>query len=187
MGLSTNDLRKGVVYRFEGRLFVSLGGQQKVSGRQRSVIAVRGRQIPEGRVVSQSFRGNEAVELVDTAKKTAGFLYRDDRYHYFMDPETYDQYHLDNNLVGDRTDYLTEGQRLTLVFVDRQPISLELPKNVDLEVIEAAPAVRGDTANAVLKDVKLSTGLVIKAPGFIKAGDVISVDTEAGSYRERLK
>lgn len=187
MALSLNDLKRGVVFRFEGRLYVSLGGQQKVSGRQRSVTAVRAREIPGNRVVDHAFRGNEAVELVDTAKKTANFLYRDGRYCYFMDPGTYDQHHLDNQAVGDRAGYLAGGQKVVLVFVDDQPVALELPKNVDLEVVEADPAVRGDTATAVLKDVRVSTGLTIKAPGFIKVGDLISIDTETGSYRERVK
>ena len=187
MALSLNDLKKGVVFRFEGRLYVSLGGQQKVSGRQRPVAAVRAREIPGNRVVDHAFRGNEGVELVDTAKKTSGFLYQDNQYCYFMDPETYDQYHLDNDTVGDRAGYLAEGQKVVLVFVDNQPVALELPKNVNLKVVESAPAVRGDTATAVLKDVKVDTGLTVKAPGFIKVGDLISIDTETGNYRERVK
>ena len=187
MGLSLNDLKKGVVFRLDGQLYVSLGGQQKVAGRQRSVVTVRARQIPEGRVVNHAFRGNEAVELVSTAKKTVGFLYRDGRHCYFMDPDSYDQYSLDQGLVGPLIDYLTEGQRAVLILVDDQPVDLELPKNVELEVVEATPAVRGDTTTAILKDVKLNTGLTIKVPGFIKPGDAISVDTETGNYRERLK
>ena len=164
MGLSVNDLKRGVVFRFESQVYISLGGQQKVSGRQRSVAAVRARQIPGNRIVDHAFRGNEDIELVDTAKKTSNFLYRDGRYCYFMDPETYDQYHLDNETVGDRADYLTESQKAILVFVDNQPVALELPKNVNLTVVEADPAVRGDTASAVLKDVKVNTGLTVKAP-----------------------
>ena len=187
MGLSLNDLKKGVVFRFEGQIYVSLGGQQKVSGRQRSVVAVRARQIIGNRIVDHAFRGNEDVELVDTAKKTSSFLYRDGQYCYFMDPETYDQYHLDNETVGDRADYLTESQKAVLVFVDNQPVALELPKNVNLTVIEADPVVRGDTTSAVLKEVKVDTGLTVKAPSFVKVGDLISIDTETGNYRERVK
>lgn len=187
MALSLNDLKKGVVFRFEGQVYVSLGGQQKVSGRQRSVAAVRARQIPGNRVVDHAFRGNEDIELVDTAKKTAEFLYSDSQFCYFMDPETYDQYHLDKETVGEQTGYLAESQRVVLVFVDNQIVDLELPKNVNLEVVEADPAVRGDTATAVLKDVKVGTGLVVKAPGFIKVGDTISIDTDSGNYRERVK
>ena len=187
MGLSVNDLKKGVVFRFENQIYVSLGGQQKVSGRQRSVASVRARQIPGNRIVDHTFRGNEDVELVDTAKKTSSFLYRDGQFCYFMDPETYDQHHLDNETVGNRVGYLAENQKVVLVFVDDQPVALELPKNVNLTIVEADPAVRGDTATAVLKDVKLDTGLVVKAPGFIKIGDLISIDTETGNYRERVK
>ena len=187
MGLALNDLKKGVVFRFEGQLYVSLGGKQKVSGRQRSVAAVRARQIPSNRIVDHVFRGNEAIELVETAKKSAHFLYRDNQHCYFMDPTTYDQYHLDNKAVGDRIDYLTDNQKVVLVLVDNQPLTLELPKNVELKVIEADPTVRGDTATAVLKDVKVSTGLIVKAPSFIKVDDLISIDTETGNYRERVK
>lgn len=187
MALSLSDLKKGVVFRFGGQLYVSLGGQQKVSGRQRSVAAVRAREIPGNRIVDHTFRGNEDIELVDTAKKTADFLYRDNQFLYFMDPESYEQHHLDHEAAGDRAGYLAEGQKVVLVFVDDQPVALELPKNVNLPVTEAEPAVRGDTATGVLKDVKVATGMTIKAPGFIKVGDVISIDTETGNYRERVK
>ena len=187
MGFSVNDLSKGAVFRLDRQLYVSLGGQQKVSGRQRSVIAIRARQIPGNKVTSHSFHGNEAIDLVDTAKKTVNFLYRDGQHFYFMDPASYDQYSLSIEMIGDRANYLTDNQRLVLIFVDEQAIGLELPKNVELEVIETAPAVRGDTTTTVLKDVKVDTGLTVKAPGFIKIGDVISVDTETGNYRERLR
>jgi elongation factor P len=104
-----------------------------------------------------------------------------------MDPESYEQFELNADIVDTAAEYLKEGDEITLQFFDSKVINVELPKNLYLTVTYAEDVVKGDTTSSVLKDATLETGLVVKVPAFIKTGDVISVDTATGDYRERKK
>ena len=100
---------------------------------------------------------------------------------------TFEQFELAADLVDSAKDYLKEGDTLSLQFFDGKVINVELPKNLYLQVTYTEDVVKGDTTSSVLKDATLETGLVVKVPAFIKTGDVISVDTASGEYRERKK
>jgi elongation factor P len=104
-----------------------------------------------------------------------------------MDPETFEQFELSSDTVDEAKSYLKEGDSLTLQFFGERIINVELPKNLFLEVTYTEDVVKGDTTSSVLKDATLETGLTVKVPSFIKTGDVISVDTSTGEYRERKK
>ena len=104
-----------------------------------------------------------------------------------MDPTSFEQFELAADLVDSAKDYLKEGDTLSLQFFDGKVINVELPKNLYLQVTYTEDVVKGDTTSSVLKDATLETGLVVKVPAFIKTGDVISVDTASGEYRERKK
>jgi elongation factor P len=104
-----------------------------------------------------------------------------------MDPETFEQFELSADIVDTAAGYLKEGDNLTLQFFEGKVINVELPKNIYLEVTYTEDVVKGDTTTNVLKDATLETDLVIKVPAFIKTGDIVSVDTETGEYRERKK
>jgi elongation factor P len=104
-----------------------------------------------------------------------------------MNGDTFEQFEVSADVVGDGAGYIKEGDTLQLQFFDGRPINVELPKNVPLKVTYAEDVVRGDTANAVTKDATLETGITIRVPAFVKTGDLISVDTATGAYRERVK
>ena len=114
-------------------------------------------------------------------------MYNDGDKFYFMDPTSFEQFELAAEIVDDVSKYLKEGDELSLQFFDGQVINVELPKNKYLEVTYTEDVVKGDTTSSVLKDATLETGLVVKVPAFIKQGDIISVDTSTGEYRERKK
>ena len=187
MSLTPTDLKKGVIFFLDGQPCESLEYKQKVQARQQSSVTVRVRNLKTGKLATHTFRGGESLAPADLNKRTVQFLYGEGGVCHFMDPESFDQYALDGAAVGDKAAYLAEGQKAVLLLLEGRPLALELPKNVWLTVETAEEAVKGDTSSAVLKDVKLSTGLVIKAPAFIKAGDVVSVVTASGAYRERQK
>ncbi|MYB40270.1 elongation factor P [Candidatus Saccharibacteria bacterium] len=187
MSLTPTDLKKGVVFFLDGQLYESLEYKQKVQARQQSSVTVRIRNLKTDKLSTHTFRGGEELAPADLNKRTVQFLYADGGACHFMDPDSFEQHELGLAAVGDKTAYLAEGQKVVLLLLDGRPLTVGLPKNVWLEVAEAEAAVKGDTSSAVLKDVKLSTGLVIKVPAFIKAGDVVSVDTASGAYRERQK
>jgi elongation factor P len=104
-----------------------------------------------------------------------------------MNEETFEQFEVPADLVGDGAGYLKEGDKVTLQFFDGQAINVELPKNVPLKVVYAEDVVKGDTTSSVLKEAELETGIKVRVPAFIKQGDLISVDTSTGAYRERVK
>ena len=104
-----------------------------------------------------------------------------------MDPETFEQFELNADIVDAASGYLKEGDELSLQFFGDRVINVELPKNLYLEVTYSEDVVKGDTTSSVLKDATLETGITVKVPAFIKVGDIISVDTSTGEYRERKK
>ena len=104
-----------------------------------------------------------------------------------MDPETFEQFQLSKDIIEEAAGFLKEGEELSLQFFDGRVINIELPKNIFLKVVYAENVVKGDTTSSVLKDAELETGITVKVPAFIKEGDVISVDTSTGGYRERQK
>ena len=104
-----------------------------------------------------------------------------------MDPESFEQFQLNRDVVEDMAGYMKEGDSLSLQFFDGRVITIELPKNVYLTVTYTEDVVKGDTTSNVLKDATVETGLTVKVPAFIKTNDVISVDTSTGEYRERKK
>ena len=104
-----------------------------------------------------------------------------------MDPESFEQFELASDVVDEAKNYLKEGDELNLQFFGERVINVELPKNLYLTVTYTEDVVKGDTTSSVLKDATMETGVVVKVPAFIKVGDVISVDTATGEYRERKK
>lgn len=185
--MQPTDLKKGVLFTLGGEPHQSIEYRQKVMGRGSSVVTVKARALRTGKITEKTFRGSEDIGPADVTKQNAQYLYADDQKLYFMDDDTYEQLELSREMVGDYVNYLVEGSKVIVQVFEGQPITVELPKNVWLTVSYAEPAVKGDTSSSIQKDAKLETGMVVKVPIFIKTGDVISVDTETGAYRERQK
>lgn len=187
MALSITDLKKGVLFQWEGTPYRVVDYNQKVMGRGGSIVNVRIKSLIDGKVLEKTFKGNEQVDSADVSNQSAQYLYNDGTTFFFMNEETFEQFEVPAELVGDGAGYLKEGDKVTLQFFDGQPINVELPKNVPLKVTYTEDVVKGDTTSSVLKDATLETGIVVKVPAFIKQGTVISVDTATGAYRERVK
>ena len=181
------DLKKGVVCQIDGKPYRVVEYGQKVMGRGGSIVNVKLKNLIDGSVIPKTFKGQEKIETAEVSNKTVQYLYRDDSLFYFMDPESFEQFELNADIVDSASGYLKEGNELNLQMFDGRVINVELPKNIYLEVTYAEDVVKGDTTSNVLKDATLETGLVVKVPAFIKQGDVISVDTATGEYRERKK
>lgn len=159
---------------------------QKVMGRGGSIVNVKLKNLLDGSVIPKTFKGADKIEPASVSTKTVQFLYADTQLH-FMNPETYEQFSISKDTSENALDFLKEGDGVGLQFFEGNVINLELDKNVYLEVTYAEDVVKGDTANAITKNATVETGLTVKVPAFIKTGDIISVSTEDGSYRERKK
>lgn len=181
------DLKKGTVLQIDGTPYRVVEYAQKVMGRGGSIVNVRLKNLIDGSVIPKTFKGADKIERAEVSNKTVQYLYSDGDTFYFMDPETFEQFELPVETVDSAKDFLKEGDNLSLQFFGERVINVELPKNIYLEITYAEDVVKGDTTNAVLKDATLETGRTIRVPAFIKTGDIVSVDTTTGEYRERKK
>jgi elongation factor P len=181
------DLKKGTVVQLDGKPYRVIEYAQKVMGRGGSIVNVKLKNLIDGSVIPKTFKGQDKIESAEVVNKGVQYLYRDDNAFFFMDPENFEQFELSVDTVDAAAQYLKEGDNLNLQFFGNKVINVELPKNIYLKVTYTEDVVKGDTTSNVLKDATLETGLVIKAPAVIKIGDIISVDTETGDYRERKK
>lgn len=186
-GYSITELKKGIVFQLDGVPYTVVDYNQKVVGRGGSIVNVRIKSLLDGRVLEKTFKGNDQLEPAEVTKQNVQYLYNDGDTFFFMNEETFDQFEIKKDLVGDGAGYLKEGDRVILQSFNGLPINIELPKNVYLEVSYAEHAVKGDTSSSITKEATLETGVVVKVPAFIKVGDIISVDTTTGVYRERKK
>jgi elongation factor P len=187
MALSITDLKKGTIFQQDGVPYRVVDYSQKVMGRGGSIVNVRVKSLLDGKVLEKTFKGNEQIGSADVSNQNVQYLYNDGSIFFFMNEDTFEQFEVPADLVGDGAGYMKEGDVLQLQFFNDRPINVELPKNVPLKVTYAENVVKGDTANAVTKDATLETGISIRVPAFVKTGDLISVDTTTGAYRERVK
>lgn len=187
MTLGITDLKKGMVFEWQGEPFRVVEYKQKVMGRGGSIVNVRIKSLLDGKVLEKTFKGNEQLESADVTNQNVQYLYNDGTNFYFMNQQSFEQFEVSNDIMGDGAGYIKEGDEVNLQFFNNRPINVELPKNVPLKVTYTETAVKGDTTSSIQKDAQLETGITIKVPAFIKTNDIISVDTATGAYRERVK
>jgi elongation factor P len=181
------DLKKGVVCQIDGQPYRVIDYNQKVMGRGGSIVNVKLKNLINGAVIPKTFKGQDKIERAEVSSREVQYLYSDGTAFFFMDPVSFEQFELASDIVEDAGSYLKEGDLLNLQFFGERVINVELPKNVYLEVTYAEDVVKGDTTSNVLKEATLETGKTMRVPAFIKAGDIVSVDTSTGEYRERKK
>jgi len=139
-----------------------------------------------GNVFERTFKSGDQLSETDIEKVKANYLYSDDEFSYFMEIETYDQFQISKSALGDKFYYLKEDTAIEVLKFDNQPLSINLPPKMTLQVSETSEAVRGDTAQGnVTKEATLENGLVIKVPHFVKQGEEVIINTETGEYVER--
>ncbi len=184
--LEANELRKGVTFELDGELYRVLDYQHIKVGRGGATIRVKVRNLRSGVTLEKTFNSGDRVQDIRLEKREVQYLYSDGDLHHFMDTETYEQPILSAETLGDSIGYLTDGTIITLLTYEGEPIDVELPVTVDLEVVHAEPGYAGDTAQGATKEVKVSTGLKVQTPLFVEEGDIIRIDTRSGSYVTRV-
>lgn len=187
MAFGVTDLKKGTIFQIEGTPYRVIEYAQKVVGRGGSIVNVKIKSLIDGKVLDKTFKGNDSIEPADVANSNAQYLYNDGTNFFFMDDESFEQYEVPADIIGGFAGFMKEGDRIQMQKFDGQVINVDMPKNVYLEVTYTEDAVKGDTSSSITKDATLETGVVVKVPAFIKTGDIISVDTSSGAYRERKK
>ena len=184
--ISATDLRKGITFELDGDLYRVLEYQHSYIGRGSANVRVKLRNLRSGRTMERNFGTSDKFQEVRLEMRQVQFLYQDGDLYYFMDTETYEQPALPSDVLGDRVDYLKDGLIMSISMHEGEPVEIELPVTVDLEVIHTDPGVKGDTATGATKRATLETGLNVQVPLFIEEGDIVRVDTRTGEYVTRL-
>lgn len=184
--IDVNDLRKGVTFELDNELFKVLEYEHHKPGRGKATIRVKARNLRTGTILEKTFISGDRVQDVRLEYHNVQYLYNDGQLYHFMDLETFEQPAIPAEVIGDAAKYLKEGLEVKLTFYQNEPLDIDLPVTVDLDVVKAEVAVRGDTATGVTKKVTTETGLEVQVPNFVEEGDTIRVDTRTGAYLTRV-
>ena len=185
MQVSTAEFKKGLKIQFDGQPYSIVDFQHVKPGKGGAFVRTKLKHMRQGRVIDNTFRAGEKVELVDFEDKHMQYLYKDDRYH-FMDTETYDQISLSAEEVGGARDFLKENTDVDILFIDGSPVTVELPTFMELAITKTDPGIRGDTASGGSKPATLESGAVVQVPLFLNEGDIVKVDTRSAEYLGRV-
>lgn len=184
--INATKIRKGMLVKVDGELYRVHDFQHITPGKGNALMQTKLKSLKTGLVVEARFRPSDKIERANLENRPYEFLYSDENHHIFMDKQTYEQIHLDEELIGDSGKMLKPNQEVMIGFNDGNPVSIDLPKTVDLKVTDCDPGLKGATITNVGKALTLETGLVITGPQFINVGDTVRVDTEEFSYVERV-
>ena len=188
MSLSINDLKKDSMFMFQGAPFKVLDIKHKKMARQGATVEVRCRNLVSKTIVVKTFFPSDKLENVDIEKRDMMFLYKNREGYCFVDPnDRSKRIMLPHKDIGEISGYLLPNTHVALEFFNDQVIKIEIPIKVDIEVVEAPPSIKGNTAQGGTKNVVVETGITVKTPLFINRGDVIRVHTQTGDYVERIK
>jgi elongation factor P len=185
--MNASQIRRGNIIIYNGEPHRVLDFQHRTPGNLRAFVQVKLRNIRNGSSLETRFSSTETIERATLEQHDMEYLYSDGDLYHFMNTETYEQLGLTDEQLGDATGYLTEGLKIQVEFFDGTPIGIELPAVIELAVVETEPELKGATASNSNKPAKLSTGVTIMVPPFVKEGDVVRVDPNEGRYIERAK
>jgi len=184
--IETGDLRKGIALEMDGTLYQVLEVTHIKMGRGTAQVRMKLRDVRGGHIIERTVMAGARFPRARVERQTSQYLYSDGDLHYFMNTETYDQFPLSRERLGDAMDYLRENATCDVMMYGDEAVGLELSAAVELTVTETDPWVKGDTAQGGTKPAKLETGITVQVPLFIGLGDTVKVDTRSGEYLERV-
>ena len=185
--MQANQMRAGMVIEFEGQRWTILRQNIMIPGKGNAIIQVDMRNIKTGSKKDQRWRTADTVERLQTEDKEFAYSYAEGENLILMDPETFEQTTVPREILGDRLPFLVENMVVNVRLIEGDPVSMDLPETVVLEIAEADPVVKGQTASSSYKPALLTNGVKTMVPPFITAGERIVVRTEDASYLERAK
>ncbi len=183
----TSDFRNGLIIKFRNELYTLVEFQHVKPGKGGAFVRTTLKNLKTGRVLENTFRSGESIDIVRVERKKYQYLYREGDFLVCMDNETYEQINIPREYFGDGVDYLKESEEIEILFNRDDIITVEIPIFVNLKVIETEPGFRGDTATGANKPARLETGASVNVPLFINVDDVLKIDTRTGGYVERVK
>jgi len=183
--LTITDLKTGVVIDMDGTPFEITKYQHAKLGRSGAILRTTLKNLLTGATIEKTFKGDAKFIPADIEKKKAQFLYQEGTGYVFMDSSSFEQFTISHEILHRNAGFLSEGIVIDVTHFNGQPINIILPLKMKFEIINADPAIKGDTVNNPTKNAEIETGLKLKVPMFVKTGDMILVDTRDSSYIER--
>ncbi|NLZ74435.1 elongation factor P [Candidatus Falkowbacteria bacterium] len=183
--LNFNEIKTGRVIKLNNDPYIIIKTDHHKMGRGGAVLKIKCRNLINGSILEKTYQGTEKAEEAETETKKANFMYKDKDQAYFMDNESYEQFDLPLEEIGESAMFLKDGTDVDVLYFEGKPVSVSLPIKVDLKVVSAPPGVKGNSAGNVTKQVELETGAKINVPMFINEGDIIRINTDSGEYVER--
>lgn len=184
--LNFNEIKTGRIILLNEEPYVIVKADHHQMGRGGAVLKVKCRNLISGNVLERTYQGSEKAEEAATEHKKANFMYKDKDEAFFMDNESYEQFGLSLEEIGDKVQFLKEGTNVNVLYFNDKPVSLDLPIKMEFKVTSAPPGIKGNSAGNVNKQIEIETGATINAPMFIEEGDLIRINTETGEYVERV-
>jgi elongation factor P len=184
---STADFRNGMIIELDSVMYRIVDFQHVKPGKGGAFVRTKLKNVLTGAVLDKTFRAGEKVTEVRLERQEAQFLYSDGALFHLMDTETYDQFSVSAEVVGDAARFMKENDTVSVMTREGKPLLIELPPHVTLTVSETEPGMRGDTAQGGNKPATLETGLTVNVPLFIEIGDALKVDTRTGEYLGRAE
>jgi elongation factor P len=183
---TSNDLKNGLVLNIDGQLWTVIEFQHVKPGKGPAFVRSKLKNVLTGKVVERTFNAGVKVETANVDKREMNYLYNDGSAYVFMDNQNYEQMNLSNEIVGDAKDYLLENQGAIVAVYEGNPIYVELPASVVLEITFTEPGLQGDRSSGGTKPATVETGLQIQVPLFIEQNTKVRVDTRTGEYLGRV-
>ncbi|GAB6156880.1 elongation factor P [Desulfotomaculum varum] len=184
--ISTSDFRTGLTVEVDNDVYQIIEFQHVKPGKGAAFVRTKMKNMRTGAVIERTFNPNEKLAPARIERQEVQYLYNDGENYNVMNMETFDQFTISKADMGDAVKWLKENMTLTVASYNGQIIGVDLPNVVELEVVETAPGIKGDTASGGGKPATLETGAVITVPFFVNVGDVLQVDTRTGSYVKRV-
>ncbi len=182
---STSDFRNGLKIEFGGEPYVIVYFQHVKPGKGGAFVRTKLKNLKTGAVLENTFRSGDKVNKPDLDERGMQFMYMLENAFHFMDTKTYEQIYLDREHMGDAANYMIENLPVKILFYRGEPIGIDLPIFIDLQIVETEPGLKGDTVSGATKPASLESGAVVQVPLFLDVGDRIKVDTRTGTYIER--
>ena len=184
--ISTGDLRRGVVIEIDGEIWQVLEYNHIKMGRGSAQVRIKLRNVRRGQTIERTFQAGEKWPRAFLEQRQVQFLYSDGNEYHFMDTQSYEQFAMTRDKLGDAALYLSDGMMLDRTSYEGETIGVELPVSVDMKVVETEPGFAGDTQSGARKPATTESGLVVQVPLFVDVGDTIRVDTRTGDYQTRV-
>ncbi len=184
--ISTGDLKKGVVIQLDGEIWQILDYHHIKMGRGSAQVKIKLRNVKRGQTVERSFQAGDKWPRAYLENRQVQFLYSDGSDYHFMDTNSYEQFSMTREQLGDAANYLVDGMMVDRTSYEGETIGIDLPVTVDMEVTSTEPGFAGDTASGARKPATMATGLVVQVPLFVNQGDTIRIDTRTGDYQTRV-